>query len=106
METTKLEPQPAAQYKDGDLVYVDPDTRTVVGPLEWSRNGNPRSLPVPPKPEKEKEGRRGSGKKYYPWGTYRSMKHVFRLEGKPVKTESTQTLDEAIAKAMTQPFWD
>jgi hypothetical protein len=34
------------------------------------------------------------------------MKRVFQIEGKLKKTEPTLTLDEAMKKAMEQPFWD
>jgi len=118
-------------YKDDDLVYVDPDTRTVVGFVEWSNNGRPKPLlmkkdePViipelkeavePAKPvaatptEKGKPARRPAPPRrlrYYPWGTYRSMKRVYKIEGKQIKEESNKTLDEVIEKALTQPFWD
>lgn len=98
-------------YKDDDLVYVDPDTKSVVGPVEWSRNGNPKQMPVPAREEApaEKgkgERRRGSGRKFYPWGTYRSMKRVYRLEGKPAKNEPSGSLDEVIEKALKDPFWE
>lgn len=97
--------QPQAQYRDDDLVYVDPETKTVIGPIEWSRNGNPKSMPVPPKPEdKEKGKRRRSERKFYPWGTYRSMKHAYSLEGKQKRSEANITFDEAIAKGVDNPF--
>ena len=109
-------------YADQDLVYVDPETKTVVGKVEWTRNGNPRSLPYrkaadeaepaekpergkdKDKPRKERRGPRG--RKHYPFGTYRSMKGAFKLEGKQKKTEAGKTLDEVIEKALTEPFWD
>ncbi|MDD4319780.1 MAG: hypothetical protein PHW10_05660 [Candidatus Peribacteraceae bacterium] len=98
---------PAAAFKDEDLVYVDPDTKSVVGPLEWSRSGNPKSKPFPPPAEEKKEGgRRRNRRKHYPWGTYRSMKRVFQVEGKQKKQEGNMLLDDAIARAMKEPFWD
>jgi hypothetical protein len=118
-------PMPAPEpgvYRDDEIVYVDPDTRLVVGRLEWSRSGNPKSMPYKaPEPEPEapkekpKEGavkgkperRRGSGRKNYPYGTYKSMKNAFRLEGKQKKGDPTGvTLDDVIEKALAQPFWD
>ena len=56
-----------ASYKDEDLVYVDPETRTVVGPVEWSKSGNPKPLEVREKESDEKdkkEERRRSGRNY------------------------------------------
>jgi hypothetical protein len=100
------DPATSTGYKDADLVYVDPESKTVVGPLEWSRAGNPKAKLMPENPEKKGEGRRGGGKRYYPWGTYRSMKRVFQLEGKLKKVEPTLNLDQAIEKAMKEPFWD
>lgn len=118
------EPAPIATYKDDDLVYVDPDTRTVVGMVEWSNNGRPKPLlmkkdepaAIPELKEadaKPAAAEKGKGRKpaprrlrYYPWGTYRSMKRVYKIEGKIMKEESNKTLDEVIEKALTQPFWD
>jgi hypothetical protein len=100
------EPVPAS-YKDEDLVYVDPEAKLVIGPVEWSRAGNPKAMPVPQddQPAKEK-GRRRTSKKFYPWGTYRSMKHVYHLEGKPKKQEQNMPLDTAIEKALKEAYWD
>lgn len=105
-----LTPPPA--YNDDDLVYVDPTSRTVIGRVEWSNSGKPKSLAIPtPPPDVEEEGkdkgrRRPRKTRYYPWGTYRSMKHLFKLEGKQRWEESHSSLDEAIEKAMKEPFWD
>lgn len=104
--------QPPAGYGDDDLVYVDPDAKAVVGRIEWNRNGIPKSLPVPETErsgteEKGKGRRRGSGRKHYPWGTYRSMKRAFQLEGKQGKrTDPGKTLDEVIGRALQEAFWD
>lgn len=95
---------PAPGFRDDELVYVDPEARVVVGRIEWSRNGNPKSKPIPPE-EREKMGKK-SWRKQYPWGTYRSMKRVFQLEGKMKKVEGNMLLDDAIARAMKEPFWD
>jgi hypothetical protein len=95
-------------FGDQDLVYVDPDSRTVVARVEWNRSGNPKSMPyAPPAPDaKDKGERKRSGRKYYPWGTYRSMKGVFRLEGKQKRSDPTRTLDDVMKLATEQPFWD
>lgn len=92
-------------YKDTDLVYVDPDTKSVIGAVEWSRNGNPKSKPfVHPPVDKDGKERR-FGRKHYPWGTYKSMKGAFKLEGKK-KHEANKTLEDILPKALKDPFWD
>ncbi len=89
-------------YRDDELVYVDPDNRTIIGPVEWSRIGNPKSLQVPEKEtEMEKGKRRRSERKYYPWGTFRSMKHAF-LEGKK-KGVGGMNFDDALTKVLRFP---
>lgn len=130
---TKEAPEAPAQvtYQDDDLVYVDPELRTVVGRVEWSNAGKPKSLAmkkptleestgdpaIPPaekpaatgkdgKPDKRREKRGPVRVRYYPWGTYRSMKRVYKIEGKIPKEESNKTLDEVIEKALNEPFWD
>lgn len=93
-------------YSDTDLVYVDPDTKTVIGPLEWNRNGNPKVKPfVHPPMDKDGKPARRSGRKNYPWGTYKSMKGAFKLEGKK-RHEANKTLDEILVKALKEAFWD
>lgn len=121
--------QPMISYQDDDLVYVDPDARVVVGKVEWNTAGRPKSLPMkmeveeeedsaPPTPADASSGLRRAGEKggkekrrirrqrYYPWGTYRSMKRIYKLEGKQPKQESQKTLDEVLEKALKEPFWD
>lgn len=125
-ETTQA-PEPGV-YRDDDLVYVDPESRSVVGRVEWSNAGRPKSLPMkrPERddepgdpaaaPESKPQGKGGKPDRrrdkrpprvrYYPWGTYRSMKRVYKIEGKVIKEESNKTLDEVIEKALKEPFWD
>ena len=100
-------------YTDSDLVYVDPDLKAVVGLVEWSRNGNPKPMAVQAEPVSDeaavkgkKPERRRSFRKYYPWGTYKSMKKVYSLEGKQRKTQPDKTLDQVIEKALKEPYWD
>ncbi len=107
------EPQaekPADQpYADDDLVYVDPETNVVVGRVEWSRTGNPKSLPIQRNQngDEEKEtSRRGRFRKVYPWGTYRAMKNVFKVAGKQKRKDPNHTLDEVLPRALTEAFWD
>ena len=107
--TEETQPQ-APAYKDDDFVYVDPEARVVVGLVEWSNAGKPKSMPMQKNAavEEAEDGkkRRVSRQRYYPWGTYRSMKHMYKLEGKQPRHESSQTLDEALEKAKAEPFWD
>ncbi len=106
---------PAPVYKDDDLVYVDVEAKTVVGLVEWLPSGKPKAMPIKDaKPEalddeddgKTKGRARPRRVRYYPWGTYRSMKRVYKLEGKPPREESNKTLDDVIEKALKEPFWD
>ncbi|MFA6038974.1 MAG: hypothetical protein WCV62_03550 [Candidatus Peribacteraceae bacterium] len=99
------EPSVPTAYKDEDLVYVDPDTRTVVGLLEWSRAGNPKPK-LMPEGETEQKRKGPRRKRYYPWGTYKSMKRVYQLEGKLKKTEGNMPLDDAMQRAAKEAFWD
>ncbi len=107
---TETELQPPADipaWQPFDLVYVDPDLNTVVSKVEWNKSGLPKSLIYIPKPaEPGKEERRRSWRKCYPWGTYKSMKNVFKVDGKPRKKEPTKTLDEVIEVALKEPYWD
>ena len=111
----------AATYKDEDLVYVDPKERKVVGIVEWSKAGNPKPLPMKDMVVEEEDDakedtksskdadkgkRRVRRQRFYPWGTYRSMKRIYKLEGKVPREENTKTLDEVIEKALNEPFWD
>ena len=84
------------QYGDDELVYIDPDTKTVVGKLEYGKNDLPKSLPY----TKEESSGERSWRKFYPWGTYRSMKRAFRLEGKVREEERGDTLDDVLPKLL------
>ncbi len=114
-------PSAPASYSDDDLVYVDPQAKTVVGRVEFAANGKPKKMPLPSgaadaadaeepeEPANDKKGRRvrrSPRVRYCPWGTYRSMKRVYKLEGKPPRVESNKTLDEVLEKALQEPFWD
>lgn len=114
----------AVKYMDDDLVYVDPETKTVVGKVEFGKDGLPKPkkyappiekvAPVPAAPVAGKDAKPGDkpakrprsfNRKFYPWGTYRSMKKVFKVEGKQKEPESNSTLDEVLPKALENPFW-
>lgn len=116
--TESFLPPSKEQYTDDDLVYVDPDKRVVVGLVQWSNAGRPKSLAMPSieaadeeeaaaAPAKNKRPvRRPRRQRNYPWGTYRSMKRLFKIEGKVIDEKPSITLDDAIAKCQEQPFWD
>ena len=107
-------PQPVqattATFSDEDLVYVDPDERKVVGKVEFNATGKPKSMTVPgPAPSENGDDvkpERRRRRKFFPWGTYRSMKKIYKIEGKVREERPMLTLDEAIVKAMAEPFWD
>lgn len=94
-------------YNDDDLVYVDPDEKKVIGLVEWTKEGNPKSYAVPQNEEatddlhKRKRRRRN----YYPWGTYRSMKRIYHLEGKESdKKEGGKTLEDVLTRPLEETF--
>ena len=99
-------------WNDNDFVYFDADTRTVIGPVEWSKMGNAKPLQkperaAPAEAEGGKGGRRWHQRKeFYIWGSYKSLKRLYNLEGKHKDAERTQTLDEAMAKAMQEAYWN
>jgi hypothetical protein len=111
---TDLQPESKPTYNDNDLVYVDPETRTVVGLVEWAKDEKPKSKnyvmppPEPVDPKNPGKKPRGGGwhRKHYPWGTYRSMKRIYKLEGKMKDAEPNRTLEEVLPKALTQAFWN
>ena len=77
-------------YNDDDLVYVDPETRSVVKRVETDENGNTKPLPYQSALGKER------WRKFYPWGTYRSMKKTYRLEGKRKELDGNLALDDVL----------
>lgn len=101
-------------YKPDDFIYVDPDAKAVVGLVEWDKDGNalPKEWPYPPRPN-EKEAPKGKPfrkpkKRYYPWGSFKTMSKMYKLQGK-VKDKDTEdyiTLDTAIGNLQKDPFWD
>ena len=84
------------QYNDDDLVYVDPESRTVIGKVEWNADGTPKSRPY----EEKKEGEKKAWRKFFPWGTYHGMKGAFRIDGKRIEEESAESLDDVLPKAL------
>ena len=105
---------------DNDFVYVDPNRRVVVGPVEWLPSGKAKAIPIPA-PEEKVEEKQEEGKKdgkreerrrkphkkqYYPWCSYRTAKRVYRVEGKEKEAERNRPLPEVMQKAVAQPYWD
>lgn len=102
-----------ATYQPDDFVYVDPRERVVIGLVEWDKNGLPkaRAYEIEEKLEKTEGGDKAKRqprkrKGFYPWGTYRSMNRIYRIERKPKVIESGKTLDEILPKALTDAFWN
>ena len=108
-------------YKDDDLVYVDPRTRTIIGKVEWLSSGNPKSLPMKDEPradaipgiakagagdEEDDTSKRRRRTRYYPWGTYKSMRKLYKVGDWRPSEDKRITLDEAMEKAMKEPYWD
>ena len=89
------------QYSDDDLVYVDPDTREVLRKVEWDTKENPQSLPYK-KEEGKAESRRR--RKFFPWGTYRSMKRIYRLEKTKEEEAPKKTLREVFERPLEETF--
>lgn len=108
----------ALEYQDSDFIYVDPETRTVVGKVEWDANGFPKSKKKVFVEKLDKDGNKLLGKdgkerrkpreRNYPWGTFKSMCAMFKLKGKgkDKETDDYIQLEEAISKSMEQPYWD
>ncbi|TSC60647.1 MAG: hypothetical protein Greene041662_198 [Candidatus Peregrinibacteria bacterium Greene0416_62] len=97
-------------YIDEDLVYADPEKRVIIGKVVFGKNGNPQPLQMPDfvRPIKEGEVRRPSKprKRFYPWGTYRSMRKLYKIDGGVTETDRRITLDSAMEKSAKEPFWN
>ncbi len=86
---------------DTDLVYIDPSTRSVIAKVEW-KGEKPVSLPYKPQPGQ----RDGLWRKFYHWGTFKSMRRIYKVGGKIREQEPDQTLDEVLPKALSNAFWN
>ncbi len=118
MSDATPEPQ-APQYKDDDLVYVDPDQKKVIGKVEFGKNDKPKSLAYKPivvapkapdaapakggKPDKKERGQ--FWRKFYPFGTYKSMRKIYKLEGKVKEAEPNRTFEEVLPRALSEAYW-
>lgn len=90
------------------MVYVNPEKRAVIGPVEWLPSGKVKEME---KVIEEKEGDEGKrkGKKrkiFYPWCSYRTAKRVYNVEGKIREEENHQKFDDVLKRALEEPFWD
>ncbi|MEK7563391.1 MAG: hypothetical protein AAB544_03285 [Patescibacteria group bacterium] len=97
-------------YNDEDLVYADPEKRVIVGKVEFGKNGNAKPLQMPEVIRPPKEGderRRGKPRKrFYPWGTYKTMRKLYKIDGGVVEADRQITLDLAMEKSAKEPFWN
>lgn len=97
------------EYKPDDFVYVDPDAKVAIGLVEWDKDGNalPKEWPRPPRPDDTKVFRKPKIR-YYPWGSYKTMTKLYKLQGK-VRDKDTDEyilLDDAINKLQENPYWN
>lgn len=97
-------------WKDDDLVYVDTDKRSVIGKVEFGKNGEAKPLQIPDDPvviEKLRlRGRTSRKKRFYPWGTYRCIRKLYKIDGGLQEPERRITFEEAVQKSTKEPFWD
>lgn len=100
------------QFSDDDFVYVDPDAKSVVSLVEWDAKGNavPKEWPRKAKDSQDEKPSKfhKARKRYYPWGSYRTMKKLYKIEGKQKEkdTEEYLQLETAIAKLQEEPYWN
>ncbi len=100
------------KYTDEDFVYINPSRREVLGKVEWLPNGNPKKMEKTfAEEDKDEEGGKGRKlrkrkKQYFPWGSYRTMKKLFRVEGKEKEIENYRPIDEAMKLAINETYWD
>lgn len=85
---------------DDTLVYIDPATRVVIGPVEWEGD-NPKKLPREQTGDVAKKTKR----MFYPYCTARTAKHFCEKKHQRQDDEKL-SLEEALQKAVTEPFWN
>jgi hypothetical protein len=105
------------EFSADDFVYVDPDLKVAICLVEWDKDGNakPREWPrVEKKPTGDADDSaprktfRKPKVRYYPWGSYKTMCKLYKLQGK-VKDKEVEDyikLDEAISKLEKEPYWN
>lgn len=90
----------AEEYPDDALVYVDPDTHMVIGPVEWDGDKPKKRLR-----EQTGEAPKKTKKLYYPYCTMRSAKHVL-WKKRSLQEDQKLSLDDALQKHVTELFLD
>ncbi len=93
-------PAPALELTEETFVYVDQDTRSIIGPVEWAPSGNVKPLKRP----QDAEGRRRG--ETYLWGSVRSVKKALNVGGRHRGEEAHRPLEEAIELSNKEPYWD
>ncbi|PIP65408.1 hypothetical protein COU77_03250 [Candidatus Peregrinibacteria bacterium CG10_big_fil_rev_8_21_14_0_10_49_16] len=94
----------AVQYHNEDLVYVDPESKTIIGKVEWSRNGKLKSLPMPQQGKKEEVRMRK--RKFSPVCSYKSARRIWKIGG-ALEPRQPTLFEDALAKVIEgQPYWD
>jgi len=100
-------------YSDNDLVYVDPNKKEIVGRVEWTKDGVVKPLEMKEneelhkdKDDDPKKQKRRPRKRNYPWGTFRSIKKLYKTHGKEKEVENYKTFNDALERALQEPFWD
>ncbi|OGJ53970.1 hypothetical protein A3D11_04425 [Candidatus Peribacteria bacterium RIFCSPHIGHO2_02_FULL_49_16] len=88
---------------DHELVYVDPEQKTIVGPIEWGRNGKLKSFPIPKKETGEET--RVRRRKFFPICTVKAAKRIWKISG-TIAPRPPMPFDDAMAKALQEPYWD
>ena len=108
-------------YNDDDFIYVDPRNRTSLGVVEWKKEGVAVPMELPELEQKEEvSDTKGKGKKsdkkddgrrkrkprkrYAPWGSYRSMNKVYRLEGKKEDDSGQAEFNDVIVRFEEDPM--
>ncbi len=102
-------------FNDEQFVYVDPELRLAIGAVEWDSDGNaipkqwPRKEREHPSGGKEKlKVRRQPHERFYPWGAYKTVSKIYRLQGKAKEKELDRyiPLENAIGKLQEEPYWN
>ena len=105
------EPETIPVFSDDDLVYVDPQKKMVIGPIEFTKKGTVEKkemlVEVESTDASEKPKRRRSPKKrYYPWCSYKTAKKIYRVEGKYIEPDNHKPFEEVLSLALDHAFWD
>lgn len=97
--STLILPHPVITPED-TIVYIDPDTRAVIGPVEWEGD-HPKKLLR----ERTGDAAKKAKRMYYPYCTARAAKRFCEKKHQRQEDEKL-SLEEALQKAIMEPFWD